>query len=79
MIVLSVMALVITGRVGLFEVMHMNNSLRELILKNASIMELQNRAVETGMVTLEQVGILKALEGVTSLEEVYSVARPESD
>lgn len=67
------------GRVGLFEVMHMNNSLRELILKNASIMELQNRAVETGMVTLEQVGILKALEGVTSLEEVYSVARPESD
>jgi len=66
------------GRVGLFEVLKMNNQIREMILKNANVMEIQDTAMKTVMVTLEQAGILKALEGVTSLEEVYSVARPES-
>ncbi|MFA5792473.1 MAG: GspE/PulE family protein [Candidatus Gracilibacteria bacterium] len=66
------------GRVGLFEVLKMNNQIREMILKNANVMEIQDIAMKTGMVTLEQAGILKALEGITSLEEVYSVARPES-
>lgn len=66
------------GRVGLFEVLKMNNSIRELILKNASSMDIQLAAMKTGMVTLEQAGILKALDGITSLEEVYSVARPEN-
>lgn len=66
------------GRVGLFEVLKMNNQIREMILKNASSMEIQEAAMKTGMVTLEQAGVLKALNGITSLEEVYSVARPES-
>ncbi|QQR54749.1 type II/IV secretion system protein [Candidatus Peregrinibacteria bacterium] len=66
------------GRVGLYEVLKMNNSIREMILKNASSMEIQEAAIKSGMVTLEQAGILKALAGITSLEEVYSVARPES-
>ncbi len=66
------------GRVGLFEVMKMNNALRESILKNNSNVELQAQAIQSGMVTLEQAGILRALEGLTSLEEVYSVARPDS-
>lgn len=66
------------GRVGLFEVMKMNNELRELILKGASSMGIEDLAIKTGMVTLEQAGIIKALDGITSLEEVYAVARPES-
>jgi general secretion pathway protein E len=66
------------GRVGLFEVMRMNNDLRSLIIEGASSMQIQETAMTTGMVTLEQAGILKALDGVTSLEEVYSVARPDS-
>ncbi len=66
------------GRVGLYEVLKMNNAIRELILKNASSMEIQEVAMKNGMVTLEQAGVLKALSGITSLEEVYSVARPES-
>ena len=40
-------------------------------------MEIQDLALKTGMVTLEQAGILKALDGMTSLEEVYAVARPD--
>ena len=65
------------GRVGLFEVLKMNNDLRDMILKQASTVAIQDAAMKTGMVTLEQAGILKALDGITSLEEVYSVARPE--
>lgn len=67
------------GRMGIYEVLRMNNHLREMILKNANVVDIEKAAVETGMVTLEQAGIIKALEGITSLEEVYSVARPESD
>jgi len=65
------------GRIGLFEVMKMSNELRSMILKNGTSMEIQAAAMKTGMVTLEQAGILKALGGMTSLEEVYSVARPD--
>lgn len=64
-----------TGRLGLFEVMKMNNELRKAILSRAGSLEIEKIAMRTGMITLEQAGILKALEGKTSLEEVYRVAR----
>lgn len=63
------------GRVGIYELMYMNNALRRLILDQASSMEIEKTALESGMVGLEQAGILKALKGETTLEEVYSVAR----
>ncbi len=63
------------GRVGLYEVFRMNNELRKLIADSASVMEIQEAAQRNGMVTLEQAGIIKALEGLTTLEEVYRVAR----
>jgi general secretion pathway protein E len=66
------------GRVGLFEVLKMNNEIRDMVLKQTSTNAIQDAAMKTGMVTLEQAGILKALDGITSLEEVYAVARPES-
>jgi type II secretory ATPase GspE/PulE/Tfp pilus assembly ATPase PilB-like protein len=66
------------GRVGLYEVMKMSDPLRSSILKGDNIMEIENIAVAEGMMTLEQAGVLKALAGITSLEEVYSVARPDS-
>lgn len=66
------------GRVGVYEVMKMSNDIRQMILKQASSIDIEAAATKTGMVTLEQAGILKALDGITSLEEVYSVARPES-
>ena len=62
------------GRTGLYEVLRMNNQLRNLISENATMIEIQKAAQETGMITLEQSGIIKALEGMTSLEEVYRVA-----
>ncbi|MBU1992104.1 MAG: GspE/PulE family protein [Patescibacteria group bacterium] len=63
------------GRVGLYEVMRMNDGIRELIFKDASMMEIEKAAVDNGMLTLEQAGLVKALTGETSLDEVYRVAR----
>lgn len=64
-----------TGRLGLFEVMKMNNELRRAILSRKNGLEIEAIAMKTGMLTLEQAGIIKALAGETSLDEVYRVAR----
>lgn len=63
------------GRLGLYEAMLMNNRLRRMILEEGKALDIEKAAIENGMVSLEQAGILKALKGETTLEEVYSVAR----
>jgi len=63
------------GRVGLYEVFRMNNELRRLIGSSANILDIEEAALKNGMVTLEQAGIIKALQGMTTLDEVYRVAR----
>jgi len=68
-----------TGRLGLFEVMKMNNELRKAILRRANSLEIEEIAMRTGMITLEQAGIIKAVQGETSLDEVYRVARKMED
>ncbi len=63
------------GRVGLYEIMRMNNEIRKMILDKASSIDIEKTAMKTGMVTLEQAGIITALAGTTSLEEIYRVAK----
>lgn len=63
------------GRLGLYEIMRMNNELRRLILAKASSLDIEKAALKNGMVNLEQAGIIKALKGETSLDEVYRVAK----
>ncbi|HEY9282864.1 MAG TPA: type IV-A pilus assembly ATPase PilB [Pyrinomonadaceae bacterium] len=58
------------GRVGLYEVMEITDDIRELILIGASALELRKRAVETGMLTLRQSGLVKIKNGITTVEEV---------
>ena len=58
------------GRVGLYEVMDVNEQLRELILVGASALELRRKAVEDGMLTLRMSGLRKVKEGLTTVEEV---------
>jgi type IV pilus assembly protein PilB len=58
------------GRVGLYEVMEMTDSLRELILVGASNLELRKQAVDEGMLTLRGSGLEKVRLGVTTIEEV---------
>jgi len=58
------------GRVGLYEVMEINDEMRELILVGASALEIRRKAIETGMITLRRSGLRKVMEGATSIEEV---------
>ncbi|KKS77655.1 MAG: General secretory pathway protein E [Candidatus Woesebacteria bacterium GW2011_GWB1_43_14] len=63
------------GRVAIFEVLPITEKVGRLILERASAGEIEKTAVEEGMVSMKQDGYLKALEGVTSLEEVLRVAQ----
>lgn len=58
------------GRVGLYEVMEITDTLRELILIGASALELRKKAIEDGMVTLRGSGLQKLRDGITTMEEV---------
>src|ERR1700757_1573303 len=58
------------GRTGLYEVMEINDELRELILVGASALELKKKAVEQGMLTLRRSGLVKMAAGMTTMEEV---------
>ncbi|MDT8069241.1 MAG: type IV-A pilus assembly ATPase PilB [Terriglobia bacterium] len=58
------------GRAGLYEVMEVDDDIRELILVGASATELKKKAIEHGMITLRRSGLIKAAAGVTTLEEV---------
>ena len=63
------------GRTGIFEALQMTDRIRRLVLEQKPTGELQEAAIEGGMVTLKQDGYLKALEGLTTIEEVLRVAR----
>jgi type IV pilus assembly protein PilB len=58
------------GRVGLYEVMEINDDLRELILVGPSALELKKKALEQGMITLRRSGLTKVALGATTMEEV---------
>jgi type IV pilus assembly protein PilB len=58
------------GRTGLYEVMEINDEMRELILVGASALELKKKAVELGMITLRRSGLIKVSLGQTTMEEV---------
>ncbi len=58
------------GRIGLYEVMEVNDEIRELILIGASSLELRKKAIEDGMITLRESGLQKIRLGLTTLEEV---------
>ncbi|MFZ5688127.1 MAG: GspE/PulE family protein [Bacillota bacterium] len=62
------------GRLAIQEVLAVSAQLRSLILEKASSEELKNQAVSEGMKTLKEDGIIKALEGLTTIEEVIRVA-----
>ncbi len=68
------------GRLGIFELMTMTAKVRELAFAGASTVEIQKAAIKQGMTTLYDDGILKALNGITTLDEVFRVSkRVDSD
>lgn len=63
------------GRLGIFEVLKITEKIGKLILERAPAIQIEQAAVADGMVLMEQDGYLKALEGLTTLEEVIRVAK----
>jgi type II secretory ATPase GspE/PulE/Tfp pilus assembly ATPase PilB-like protein len=61
------------GRIGIYEIFTMNETIENLIQKQASTSEIRNQAIQDGMLTMAQDGLLKALAGVTDVEEVFRV------
>ena len=58
------------GRTGLYEVMEVDDEIKELVLVGASAVELKKKAIERGMITLRRSGLIKVAAGMTTLEEV---------
>lgn len=63
------------GRVGLFEVLNVSEKIGKLILERAPSNDIENTAIADGMITMKQDGYMKALEGLTTIEEVLRVAQ----
>jgi type IV pilus assembly protein PilB len=62
------------GRIAMYEVMPMSESLKELVLQGASAIEIKREAANLGMKTLRRSGIAKLIDGITTLEEVLKTS-----
>jgi type IV pilus assembly protein PilB len=65
------------GRRGIHELMVMNRRLRELAFSKATSMEMKKEAINNGMMTLANDGAVKALQGLTTTEEVLAMAKAD--
>lgn len=61
------------GRIGVYEVIEVNDVMREIILKEPSIIDIKKAAKENGTMTMLQDGMMKALSKTTDIEEVFRV------
>lgn len=66
-----------SGRIGIFEVLPVTELIGRLILERAPASKIEEQALVEGMILMKQDGYLKALEGVTTIEEVLRVAETE--
>jgi type IV pilus assembly protein PilB len=63
------------GRIGIFEILPVSETMKPLILEKKGSSAIQIQAVKEGMTTLKQDGVLKALDSITTLEEVFRVTK----
>ncbi|AKM83868.1 TPA: hypothetical protein DCZ46_00845 [Candidatus Campbellbacteria bacterium] len=62
-----------SGRIGIHEILNMSTPLKDLIMKNATSDQIEEQAKNEGMMTMIEDGIFKAVQGVTTIEEVLRV------
>lgn len=62
------------GRIGIFEAIRVSRTIQNLIVKNSTAAQIQDQAVAEGLITMIQDGYLKAMDGITTIEEVLRVA-----
>jgi type II secretion system protein E len=65
------------GRISIFELLIVNDGIRDLIMREATAREIMQRAVSEGMRTLRDDGLRKVLQGITTIEEVFRVTQAE--
>ncbi|HMS92891.1 MAG TPA: GspE/PulE family protein [Candidatus Saccharibacteria bacterium] len=65
------------GRVGIYEVLGNTLAIQKLIMAGATANEIQDQAIEDGMMTMQLDGVIKALRGETTIEEVLRVTREQ--
>lgn len=63
------------GRIGIYEVLEVDDSLAKQINERATVDEIKQHALRNGMITIIQDGIIKAKQGITTIEEVLRVTR----
>lgn len=63
------------GRCGIFELLLMTPDMKALVLKTSDSNEIKRQAIANGMISLQQDGAMKVLQGITTIEEVYRVCR----
>ncbi len=64
-----------SGRTGIFEVFRVSDKISQLIMEERSAGDIERQAIEEGMITMVQDGFMKALEGLTTIEEVLRVQK----
>ena len=62
-----------TGRIGIYEVLEVNEKIGRLVLERESADKIEQEAMANGMIKMKQDGFLKVLEGLTTFEEVLRV------
>ncbi len=62
------------GRIGIYEAFLIDDEMEELILKNPSVIDMKKLAIKKGMLTMYQDGLIKVLQGLTTLEEIERMA-----
>ena len=63
------------GRMGIFELMFLDDTIQSLILKSSDSNVIKHKAIEHGMITLRQDGAQKVLKGITTIEEIFRVTQ----
>jgi len=63
------------GRIGIYESISISQEIAKMILERSTAEDIERQAKKEGMITMKQDGYLKALEGITTIEEVLRVAQ----
>jgi type IV pilus assembly protein PilB len=63
-----------SGRIGIYEVVPLSPGMEKLVVNHSTTYEIQKQAISEGLITMRQDGFLKALEGITTIEEVIAKA-----
>jgi type IV pilus assembly protein PilB len=63
------------GRKGIYEVLEVTNEIQDLIMKRSPTTQIQDKAIEQGMVMMWQDGFIKCLQGATTIEEIMRVSK----